>query len=92
MTTYTLLVNTSNNWSYANFIAMLLSQRMVMTYNDDNYDTDINIRRNDATNIYVFISDVEQAGQLITVCNKTQGLAQTMTLDECFDHINELFT
>ncbi len=92
MTTYTLIINQLDNWPYASFIAMLLSQRMVMTVNDDNYDTDINIRRNDATNIYVFISDVEQAGQLITVCNKTRGLSQTMPMQECFDRINDLFT
>lgn len=77
---------------YANLIAMLLSQRMVMTVNDINYDTDINIRRDNATNIYVFISDVEEAGQLITVVNKTASTTQTMPMQECFDRIDELFT
>ncbi len=92
MTTYTLIINASNNWMYANLIAMLLSQRMVMTVNDINYDTDINIRRDNATNIYVFISDVEEAGQLITVVNKTASTTQTMPMQECFDRIDELFT
>jgi hypothetical protein len=78
--------------SYAHLISMLLSQRQVFTVNDMNYGTDINIRRNDATQIYVFISDVEEAGQLVTVCNKTTGINQTMPMQECFDRIEELFT
>lgn len=92
MTTYTLIINASNNWTYANFIAMLLSQRMVMTVNDINYGVDINIRRTNATNIYVFISNVEETGQLITVVNKTTSKTNTMPMDECFNRINELFT
>lgn len=88
---YTLIVNTNKNFSYAHLISMLLSQRQVFTVNDLNYNTDINIRRNNATNIYVFISDIEETGQLITVCNKTTSVNQTMPMQECFDRITELF-
>ncbi len=92
MSTYTLIINAFNNASYAHLISMLLSQRQVFTINDMNYGTDINIRRINATNIYFFISDVEEAGQLVTICNKTTGINQTMPMQECFDCINELFT
>ncbi len=92
MKTYTLIINELDNWTYASFIAMLLRQRSVMTIDNVNYDTDINIRRNDATNIYVFISGVEETDQLITVVNKTASTTQTMPMQECFDRINELFT
>jgi hypothetical protein len=92
MTTYTLIINTFNNCQYGHLISMLLSQREVFTTEDVNYNVDINIRRNDATNIYVFISDIEESGQLVTVCNKTTGINQTMPMQECFDRIPELFT
>ncbi len=92
MTTYTLLINSFNNANYGHLISMLLSQRGVFTIEDMNYDVDINIRRNDTTNIYVFISDVEESDQLITVCNKTTDINETMPMQECFDRIDELFT
>ncbi len=92
MTTYTLIINTFNNSQYGHLISMLLSQREVFTTEDVNYNVDINIRRNDATNIYVFISDIEETDRLVTVCNKTTGINQTMPMQECFDRIDELFT
>ena len=89
---YTLIINTSKNFQYAHLISMLLSQREVITVNNINYDQDINIRRNNATAIYVYISDVEETGQLITVCNKTTSVNKTMSMQECFDNIKQLFT
>jgi hypothetical protein len=91
MTTYTLIINASQNWGYAMLIVMLLRHRSVMTIDDVDYDTDINIRRSNATNIYVFISDVEETDELITVVNKTASTTQTMPMQECFDRINELY-
>jgi hypothetical protein len=88
---YTLIVNSYKNFQYAHLISMLLSQRQVFTVNDIDYDVDINIRRNNATAIYVFISDIEESDQLVTVCNKTTSVNQTMPMQECFDRINELF-
>ncbi len=89
---YTLLINAYNNGMYAHLISMLLSQRMIFTVNDEDYSLDINLRRNNATNIYVFISDTEEANELVTVCNKTTSINETMPMQDCFDRINELFT
>ncbi len=92
MTTYALIVNSSRNNLYGHLISMLLGQRSIHIIKDLDWMIDINIRRINATNIYVFISDVEEAGQLVTVCNKTTGINQTMPMQECFDRINDLFT